>query len=441
MKNLLNRKIPTILGIALIAMGIPLTTFFLKNQTFVRSQASGSQDPQNVEITNISDQTFTVTYQTDVMATGSINYGPSKQLGKSALEDIDEEKGSFSPKIIHSMSVNQLTPSTKYYLAIISGYATFLDDGNPYTATTAPNISSSSAQENIIKGKIILPNGSMPPEAIVYLNTDNSQTLSSTTDSDGEFSFSLKNLRTSNLSSYFNVNDDTVFEISATDGSLKSNASFSLNQTGSIPTMTLSNDYNFTQDTSPAASKSAQALGFPLTSPGDQNLTPKILSPKDKQSFSSQKPQFSGIGIPNEKIDITINSADEITAQVTADSNGNWIYQPTTNLAPGDHTITIKARDSQGILTTITQSFTVYAAELPTPASTASSVVTAPTILPTQIPIMTQVPTPAPSPIALPIRTKSGLPPTGNSPTLLFTGGIIMTISGIILLLLTHSVL
>jgi hypothetical protein len=188
-------------------------------------------------------------------------------------------------------------------------------------------------------------------------------------------------------------------------------------------------------------------LGFPSIAPSSKISKPKILSPKDKQSFSSQKPQFNGISLPNEKVEIIIHSAEEITTQVTADKNGNWIYQPSSNLAPGDHTITIKTRDSSGILTTITQAFTVYAAEIPTPTATPSAT-PIPTILPTSAPIPTLVPilipsptitpSPLPSPVIVPVVSKGGLPPTGNPPTLLITGGIIMAIFGFMLFLLTH---
>ena len=450
MKKLLNERIPTILGIVLIMMGVPLTIFFLKNQTIFKSRASDSQNPKNVKITNISAQSFTITYQTDLPSTGSVNYDSNKQLGKSALEDIDKKKNSFSPKTIHSISVGELIPSTKYYLAIISGSNTFLNNGAPFEITTGPSISSSSAQENILKGKILLPNGNAPSQALVYVNAQGSQTLSSAVADNGEFSFSLKELRTDDLSSYFNVQDSAVFKIFATDGSLESTALASLDQTEIIPTITLSNDYDFTQEISPLASKSAQPLGFPSIALSSKISKPKILSPKDKQSFSSQKPQFNGISLPNEKVDIVIHSAEEITTQVTADKNGNWTYQPSSNLAPGDHTITIKTRDSSGILTTITQAFTVYAAEIPTPTATPSATPT-PTILPTSTPIPTSIPiptpsptitpSPLPSPVIVPIVSKGGLPPTGNSPIALTITGIAVTAIGTVLFLFAHTIL
>lgn len=453
MKNqLLNKRIPTIFGIILILIGIPLTTLVLRSQTNLQSKASDSQKPQNIKISNISYDSFTVTYQTDAPATGSISYGYNKKLGGSGLEDVDKEKGSFTSKKVHNISIKKLTPATKYYLTIISGSDTFLNNGAPFEVMTGPSISSSSAKsasasakQNNIRGKIVLPDGSTPSEAEVYLNAEDSQLLSSAIGMDGAFSFSLKNIRTSDLSSYFNVTDNTIFKIFATDGSLKSTALFSLNQSDSIPTMTLSNDYDFTQETSLIASESAKSSGFPPIISPKKNLKPEIINPKENESLSDPKPLFRGTSLPNGKIEIIIHSDEQITTQITADSNGNWTYKPSTNLSPGAHTITIKTRDSSGILTTIMQSFTVFAAEAQIPTPTATLISPTPTLTqaptPTSTPAisLTSVPSFFPTPTEATSPTKGGLPPTGSSPIPLIIGGIAAAIAGLTLFLLTNK--
>jgi len=456
-KKLFNKKIPTILGIILILLGIFLTTFILKNQTTFKSKALNSQEPQNVKITNITDASFTVTYQTDAQATGSISYGDDKKLGESELEDVDKEKKSFSPKKIHSVSIKKLIPSTKYYLTVISGSSTFLNNGSPFEITTGPDISSASAksdlasaQQNIIKGKIVLPDGNAPSEALVYLNAENSQLLSSTVTKDGEFSFLLKDLRTDDLFSYFNIDNNTVFKIFATDGSLKSTALASLNQANTIPTITLSNDYDFAQKVSPVASKTAElSSGFPSIIPLKEKPKLEIINPKENQSFADLKPQFRGTSLPNEKVEIIIHSDEQITAQVTADSNGNWTYKPSVNLSPGAHTITIKTRDSSGILTTIMQPFTVFAAE--TQASGFATPSATPTVIPAQriTPTLTLTPTiamlipavsPTPTFIFIPAGSNQELPPTGDSRIIFVTiiTAIATTAAGVVLFLLTR---
>ena len=425
MKNqLFNRRIPTILGVGLVLLGIVLTTIIVKVQTGFRSTASSSEVPQNVKITNLSDSSFTITYTTDADTTGSVGYGTSKQLGNTQLEDSDTGR-------VHSIIVQKLSPLTKYYLVIVSGQNTFLNNGVPFEISTGPSISSTSATKIAIKGKVILPNGNAPNEALAYLSADNSQILSASVAKNGEFNFDLKGFRTDDLSSYFEVREDTVLKLFATNNSLESTVLFSLNKTGSIPTITLSNDYNFTKAYIPAASSSAR-IGFPSITKSE-NLKPQILTPKKDQSFTDQKPQFKGTSLPNENVEIIIHSEENIQTIVTADSNGNWTYRPPNNLSPGVHTITIKTRDSAGILTTIMQSFTVFAQEQQISESAT----------PTSKPTITPTPTPTPVLIVtdMPIESKGGLAPTGDSSFLLVIGGIITTVVGIVLLLLTRTVL
>lgn len=421
MKNpLFGRRIPTIFGIGIVVLGIVLTTIIVRVQTGLRSSASNSQQPQNVKITNLSDNSFTITYKTDIATTGSVSYGSSKQLGNVQLEGPDS-------KNVHSITVEKLLPLTKYYLVIASGQNTFLNNGIPFEISTGPNISSPSALQAVVKGKVILPDGNAPSEALIYLNADGSQLLSTTVTKNGEFNFSLKELRTNDLLKYFEFNEDTILKLEALNNSLKSTVLSSLNQTGLLPTITLSNDYDFTKDYIPIASESAQA-GFPSIAFKSKNSKPQILTPKKDQAFTDQKPQFQGTSLPNETVEIIIHSDENIQTQVTADSNGNWTYQPPANLSSGAHTITIKTRDSSGILTTIVRSFTVFAAE-----SEASESAT-----PTPIII---IPTSFPPPTFMPMESKGGLPPTGGSSILLIIGGIVTTISGIVLFLLTRTTL
>ena len=441
MKNqLFNKRIPTILGIGFIVLGIILVTVVIGIQTNLRSNAGNSEEPQNVRITNLSDNSFTITYQTGSATNGSVNYGQKKELGNVQLENIDKEKGSLSPKNIHDITVGKLSPSTKYYLVIVSAQKTFLNNGVPFEISTGPSISSPSASQAIIKGKIILPDGNTPNEALVYLSSENSQLLSTAVAKNGEFNFSLKRFRTDDLSSYVEINENTVLKLFAISNSLKSTILLSGNKTYSIPTITLSNNYDFTRDFVETASRSAEfdSLGFPTTPVNQGNQKPQILTPKKEQVFTDQRPQFQGTSLPNETVEITIHSDENIQTQVISDSNGNWTYRPPANLSPGDHTIIIKTRDSGGIFTTVMQSFTVFAAE--TPISPTPISILTPTLFPSPTAVIVN-PTLLPSPTFAPIESKGGLSPTGSSSILLIIGGIVSTISGIALFLLTRTIL
>lgn len=105
--------------------------------------------------------------------------------------------------------------------------------------------------------------------------------------------------------------------------------------------------------------KSGDTSGNANTS--DNSDSPVVSSPTSNETISDQTPAFEGKAKPNSTVTITIHSTQSITAKVTTDANGNWTYTPTTKLASGSHTITISATDSNGILKTITQTFSVLA--------------------------------------------------------------------------------
>ncbi|HSX19277.1 MAG TPA: Ig-like domain-containing protein, partial [Candidatus Saccharimonadales bacterium] len=140
-----------------------------------------------------------------------------------------------------------------------------------------------------------------------------------------------------------------------------------------------------------------------------------------------QQPLFEGKAIPGNDVEISIQSTDEITTTVQADSSGNWQYRPDSKLAPGKHTLTIKTLDASGILKTLAQSFTVFAEGSqfiePSVSPTLSASPTAqqssptPTILPTATPTTapTTGPTDIPTPVII-ITTPIVSPPVSSTP-------------------------
>lgn len=457
MNNTIWRKqIPTLLGIAIITIGIAVTSFLVKNGTIFKSQAQFAQTPQNPKISNVTDTSFTVTFTTQEESTSSISFGKDKNLGQVAFDDRDQNSDLVVPRKIHSITVKKLTPQTTYFFSITSGQKLFLDNGNPFEVSTGPTIKDLPLSQLSLKGQIILPDGDKPKEAIIYATTDDSQVISTIINEDGSYVLPINTMRSSDLSSYFSFGEDTIIKILMVNETLESNVITSAYQ-DILPTITLSNDYDFTiSDTPSIASPSAEFAGFPSISLTEESGsvsagTPRITLPKQDQEFTDQKPQFSGTALPNEKVTITIHSPENIETEVTADASGSWKYRPTNPLSPGEHTITITTRDALGILKTITQSFTVYAQgtqinQSATPSATPTlfvspSPTSTPSSIPTSILILTPEPTSTPSSIstlsATPVPT---IAPPGNSSVL--TVGILGAATaaiGFLLFLLTRK--
>lgn len=456
-ESIWNKKIPTIFGIIIITIGVGITTFLANQGTLFKSNASASDQPQSVRITNITDTSFTVSYTTAGQVAGSLNYGKDKALGQSALDDRDQQSGSLSNYNIHNITVQRLSEKTQYFFTITSGQENYLDNSQPFSVTTGPILSNPTSQEPIT-GKIILPDGTTPNTALIYVTMNGAQVISTLVKSNGSYILPLNSLRTADESSYYTFSKDTNLKILVAADSLSSNASLSINQIHPVPIITLSKKYDFIASESPIAIATSLNSFPSLESTPSAKQSPDILIPKVNQTFTDQQPMFKGTGLPNQDVQIIIHSDAPIKTNITTDSNGNWNFRPSTPLAAGDHTITIATKNSAGILQTITQSFTVYASGeqtypaisvTPTPSVSPTIIITPkpspsvkPTLAPT--PIVTATPTALISP--LPTQTKGGLsitptqtllPATGNSSivTVGIVGTAISVLGGLLFLL------
>jgi len=420
-----DKRIPTLLSILLIGTSIVMTSILVRSSTVFVSRADVTQTPQNVKITNILDTSFTVSYTTEVENIGSVNFGKDKNLGQTALDDRDQKEG-IRPHKIHNFTLHYLKPDTHYFFTITSGQNTFLNNNIPYETTTASIPKITQAPQTPITGKIVLPNGESPKEALVYAKIDKAQEISSLSKTDGTYLLALNSLLPQDLSSPVTLDKNNVIKMIITNGVLKSSVLFLGIQINPVPVITLSQDYDFTQRIEPTATKSSELSGFSsiaskLASSSAQN--PSIIVPKKDQSFTDQQPVFSGVSTPYEKVQVIIRSQVAIQGEVTADSFGNWFFRPTQALSPGKHTISIQTKNKSGILQNITQSFVVFASEIPTPSPT-------PTALPSLIPTPTSTPTPTaivptatpiPSPLPISEATPTIAPetPLGNSSILI----------------------
>ena len=416
-KTIWDKRIPTLLGMLLIIVGVGITSFLVNKGVILTGHANPTTNPQNVRITNITDNSFTVSYNTDAQVIGSLNYGKDQSLGQTALDDRDQQTGSLVNHKVHSITVRNLSSTTKYFFSITSGQDKFLNNGAPFEVTTGASIDNPPSDQKPIVGKVTNPDGNAPSEGIIYITTDNSQVISSLLKDDGTYLIPLNSVRNQDLTAYLDFSTVNSLKMLIFGDGLSSNISLSISQINPVPTITLSQDYDFTTGTEPAASSSAKQNineSFPSPKPNvnTSNKNPGILTPQENQSFSDQQPLLKGTAQPNETVKIVIHSDAQIQTQVTADANGNWNFRPTTPLSPGQHTISITTKDINGILKTITQTFTVYAA-----GSQVSPVVNPPTATPTPLAMATPSPSPSATPIITPEPTVAPTPTASATPT------------------------
>lgn len=416
--SLLNKKIPTLLGILLLLGGIIFTTIIINTRSLLQTNANPTEDPKDARITNISDSSFSVSYTTDSSVIGTVNWGESaSNLNSLSLDDRDQLSQKINKYTVHEITIKSLSPDTTYFFEINSGDKQYLNNTLAYQAKTGMEISSSSSNQNPMTGKIVTSTGDAPSEALVYVKINGAQDLSALTKSDGSYTIPLNGLRDQTLSNYFPLDPSIVIAIEVFTSTSNAQASINANQISPVPAITLSNNYDFSSAQISPSPAAADSVSFPNLGNQTQSTAPQILTPDSNQEFSDQQPDFKGVAPPNSEVSITIHSNESISTTVTTSSNGTWTFRPTSKLPPGTHTITITAKNTQGILQTISRQFTVFAAgsKVDQTATPSGNITQTPTPTATLTPTpeeIAQVITPLPTTELSPAPT---LPATGNS--------------------------
>lgn len=264
-QNLFNGRLPTHLGLLIIVIGIFVTTFLVKNGLLFQINAGPGQDPKNIEITNISDVAFTVSYTTDDQVIGTINYGTDPgALENIALDDRDQLTQSVNEYRAHSISLKGLSPNTVYYFMITSGTKTYLDNGSNFNIKTGSELTEQPSDHDPLSGRVVMPDGSSPSEGLVYASINGSQKISAYIKNNGNYTIPLNTLRSKSFNSYFSIETGDIINIEVETANLFSSASVSEDQVNPVPIITLSNNYDFSDNNKDLKSTDMPgAGGFP----------------------------------------------------------------------------------------------------------------------------------------------------------------------------------
>jgi len=124
-----KRKIFLIIGILILLISVPAAVIVLKGQTIFKLGAQTVNKPENVQVTNITEKTATITWTTSKATQGAISYG----LSPSNLTLVQSE---ISPAINHQVNLTNLLPGNNYFFVIKIADSTFDNNGQPFTFTT-----------------------------------------------------------------------------------------------------------------------------------------------------------------------------------------------------------------------------------------------------------------------------------------------------------------
>ena len=161
-----------------------------------------------VRISNVRDNTFTVSWITDQVATGEVRYGTSPGSLTQIAYDV---RGVSATDDTHYVAVLGLTPSTLYYFDVASSGTVNNNGGAHFTVTTGPVLGLPAS--DTIYGLVYKQDWTtLSAGSLVYITLfDNNGTgssgqaaeLSSLVDSSGFWFTNLGSARRANLAGYF----------------------------------------------------------------------------------------------------------------------------------------------------------------------------------------------------------------------------------------------
>jgi hypothetical protein len=358
-----NKKVLAIIGILVFSVLVGISTYVVVNKkVYLPTKADPQVTPRKVKITNISENSFSVSWYTDKPTTAFIKYGekPSSLNKTLALEDHEDKTIKRS---LHHFTLKNLRPQRTYYFKINSNGTEFgQTDGKTFSQLTPAVISTAPPPPDPVYGKISDAFGSPLTEpAIIYLDLKNTTPISTITKTDGSWAIALNNARSNDLTAYsqYDPENEIINILVLSKGGQTTKAVTNTSNDTPVPTIKLGAQNNFLPEKSPT--KQAPETSFTLQTPSPTILptptpttTPSatiseitISLPADK-TYTETSPTFKGTAPANTTIEITIQSNEVVTGTIKTDANGNWIFTPDTPLSPGEHTITLTFTNLNG---------------------------------------------------------------------------------------------
>ncbi len=268
MTNFVNKfKIPTLLGLSLIFLGIAGGLFLVLREQIFLSQVAPNLTPQNITITNITDDSAVISWQTNTAATSLITFGQKDPGEQRALDDRDQKP---KPRLTHYVTLKNLLPGTHYLFKIISDKIASetmkFDTATPLPAQTGftPIIGSTLDGNNPLN------------DGVVYLYIQDAAPQSSLIKAGGNFLIPISRIRKSDLSNIFSLSEGTTAKLIIRSDSSNASVLFKLKTNSSpLPAVKLGQDVDLTtappQET-PVPSPTIKDLSkFDLNSDGKIN--------------------------------------------------------------------------------------------------------------------------------------------------------------------------
>ncbi len=380
---MLPKKIPTLLALFILFFSIGIISIVIQKATSGKPSASASQAPVNLMVTNITDTSCKIIWETSATVTGMVTLTAPNKTTVTAYDERDLA-GKLTPYATHSVLVKNLTPNTTYTIAIMANGKPVTPKDKPFTVTTGPGINDTTVSGfEPSYGTVKTSDGKPASGGIVVLSLENSQSVSTLITPSGSWIIPLNFIRTKDLSRYLPYSEAAVESITVYYGSQKTDAITTINNDSPVPDMTVGGSYDFRNQSKGKASSSVASnstktpnarsllaqrnqgsvLGTTTGKTGQISVGGvSISSPTNNSSITSTRPLIQGTGIPGKTLSISVGMAHPQTGKTSVKANGVWQYTPPRPLSFGKQNTTITTVDRNGKTVVLTSVFTVLKA-------------------------------------------------------------------------------
>lgn len=385
-----TRKIPTLVGILLVIALMAGISFLFQFFTKTQTRASTSIEPQEVTVTNISDSSFTLTWQTEEPTTGTLVAVSTTTGKKYSGFDERDATGKLGKYTTHSVTIRSAVPLTTYDVTILSNGKKYPTDKKSYQVTTFDTLTTTPPNLDPAYGKVVTNDGTPAEGTVVFLTLTDSQMLSTVVRNSGSWIIPLSTIRAFDGSSYLPENERITETLVVKKGTTESKVLTDTLNDAPVPDITLGETYDFRNRDAkkPTISTLAQnttqtkaVLGATTKTPGAITL----IAPAEDAAVSTFRPQVTGTGIAGKKVTITLGIKTLITGTTIVGKDGLWRYTPSQSLSAGKQRVTISTVDATNKPTVLTHTFTVLKSGTQVLGdATESGELTTPTPIPTE---------------------------------------------------------
>src|SRR3989344_574392 len=214
-------KIPTILGIAIIVIGIGSGVYLTTQQQNLSTQASPDQKPNEVIFSNIQDESASISWETDSPTAGFVTFGINSPDEQTALDVKDTNE--TQSRTEHFVNIKNLTPKTTYKIQIVSGNLK-----SPVKDFTTASSSLNQNKLQPIIGSVVNADDQPLDQGIAFLAIAGATLQSSPISSIGSFTIPLAKVYSENLANILPLDQTTKATLKIISSTGEATVSFPL---------------------------------------------------------------------------------------------------------------------------------------------------------------------------------------------------------------------